>query len=399
MAQDSNCLWITVGILSIFLYPLYFLASLSGINRTIHSIGKEGCSKILSPNGDLAFCEDIVLVNGIAYASCDPSREKINKVLDYNYYKPNEAIPSGNIWQIDYKADPVKLSIVTKNVNLKNFHPLGIAASAKQNVLLAINLPVEPDSIPTIEVFSIQNNDNKEVGSTLVHKKTIQHDNIYNPNAIHLVDDFNWYSTDGVPSFFFSNDHYYQKKALKILENTAILPISNVMFYDARHNTVFPVIHDLAFANGVSGNDSILFVSETNKLRVNQYKLTLNDKSDDPKEAVKLKFIQKVNVNMAVDNLDYVSSTDQLIIGGHPKGIDFMKFAYAKDRSHPSVKKAASLVTIWNPSSKDAENNLKTFFSDDGNFYATSTTGALDTHNQKLLIASLYDKGILVCDA
>lgn len=297
--------------------------------------------------------------------------------------------------------DPVKLNVVTNNLKLKNFHPLGIAADAEHDVLLAINLPVESDSVPTVEVFSIQksNNEEKDNGSTLIHKKTIQHDNIYNPNAIHLVHDSNWYSSDGVPSFFFSNDHYYQQKALKLFENTAILPISNVMFYDARHNTVFPVIDDLAFANGVSGNDSTLFVSETNKLRVKQYKLTLNDKAADPKEAVKLEYMQKINLDMAVDNLDYVPSTDQLIIAGHPKGIDFMKFAYAKERSHPSVKKAASLVTIWQPSSNDPENNLKTFFSDDGNFYAASSTGALDTQNQKLLIASLYDKGILVCKA
>lgn len=61
-------------------------------------------SFLIAPAGDLSYCEDIILVSGIAYASCDPSREKINKVLDYNYYEPNEPIPSGNIWQIDYTS-------------------------------------------------------------------------------------------------------------------------------------------------------------------------------------------------------------------------------------------------------------------------------------------------------
>jgi hypothetical protein len=40
--------------------------------------------------------------DGVAYASCDPAREKRNKVLDYNYFNIGEYVPSGNIWQIDY---------------------------------------------------------------------------------------------------------------------------------------------------------------------------------------------------------------------------------------------------------------------------------------------------------
>ncbi|CAO3638291.1 unnamed protein product [Cunninghamella echinulata] len=389
-----------------------FLISLSGINKTIESIGKENCTKITSPTGDLSYCEDIILINGIAYASCDPSREKINKVLDYNYYEPNEAIPPGNIWQIDYTTSPPKLTVLTKDLKLDNFHPIGISADDEQGVFLAINLPIEPGStVPTIEVFSIQNknnnnnnndNDNEPI---LIHKKTLQHEHIYNPNALHLVKDPQWYSADGsTPSFFFSNDHYYQHKVLKLVENTAILPISNVMFYDARHDQVVPVLQDLAFANGVSGNDSLLFVAETNKLRVKQYKLTLDPLTTDPKEMVQLQFIQKINVNMAVDNLDYVPSKNQLVIAGHPKGLDFINFAFAKDRSDPNLVRASSLVSLWDLSSssssstKENKPNLKTLFSDDGYYYAASSTGALDSHHQKLVISSLYDNGILVCD-
>ncbi|KAI8092727.1 uncharacterized protein BX664DRAFT_327982 [Halteromyces radiatus] len=388
MFNSGNHLWLFIGVLSIIAYPLYHLHGLAGINKVIPSVGRDTCVKIASPE-NFSFCEDIVLGNdGIAYASCDPARAKRNKVLDYNYFTEGEVIPSGDIWQIDYTTTPPKVKSIATNSRPTDFHPLGLAVDPQRRFLLAINLPFESDK-SLIEVFTIQ-----EDGS-LVHHHTIQHDNIYTPNSLHLVDNSEWQGADGTPSFFFSNDHYFDTKFLKLIENTAILPISNVMFYDARSKNAYPVIHGLAFANGVSGDNSTLFVSECNKRRVHQYNLTLRSNEKDINKAVHLEYVQNVNIDMAVDNLDFDPSTGKLVVAGHPKGLDFMQYAVARDRSDPSIPRAASQVVSWTPS----QGEVKTLFSDDGHYYAASTTGALDVTRQKLLISSLYDHGILVCDA
>lgn len=266
----------------------------------------------------------------------------------------------------------------------QDFHPLGLAIDLKRNLILVINLPFDSETA-AVEVFSIEDG-----AETLVHQRTIRHPNLYTPNALHILDNADMEGSDGTPSFFFSNDHYFQTKLLKLIENTAVLPISNVMFYDARVQQASPVVSGLAFANGVSGDDSTLFVSECNKRQVHQFNITLSPSSPSP---VRLDFVQKVNVGMAVDNLEYHQGT--LVIAGHPKGLDFMKYAVAKDRSLPSVPRAASQVLVWHPSTAPP----KVVFSDDGHYYAASSTGTLDGERQKLLVASLYDRGILVCDA
>ncbi|ORZ17686.1 hypothetical protein BCR42DRAFT_450255 [Absidia repens] len=387
MFFTGNRLWVVVGAISIVAYPLYYLIGLASINKVVPSIGKDTCAKIVSPEG-LSFCEDIVLGNGVAYASCDPAREKRNKVLDYNYFSEGETIPSGNIWRIDYTSTPPKSKPISTYSKPSDFHPLGLAIDEERKLILAINLPFDSEKA-LIEVFSIEDDGN------LLHKRTIQHENLYTPNAVHIVDDHKWEASDGTPSFYFSNDHYYQKKLLKMLENTAILPISNVMFYDARSNNAYPVIGGLSFANGISGNDSTLFVSECNKRRVHQYNITLRPHEKDETKAVHVDYLQTVDVDMAVDNLEYDRVSGILVMAGHPKGLDFIRYAFARDRSLQSVPKAGSLVMEWNSSSQSAP---KVVFSDDGHYYAASSTGALDSQNGKLLVSSLYDHGILVCD-
>ncbi|KAI8339022.1 hypothetical protein BC941DRAFT_421880 [Chlamydoabsidia padenii] len=385
MLNPGNRLWILVGILSVVAYPLYHLIGLAGTHKVIPSIGSETCVKVVDPSNLLSFCEDIVLgEDGVAFASCDPAREKRNRVLDYNYFGVDEVVPSGDIWQIDYKTSPPEAKMMKMISKPQDFHPLGLNIDIGRQLILVINLPFESDTAK-IEVFSIQ-------ADNLVHQRTIQHANLYTPNALHILDNPEMEGSDGTPSFFFSNDHYFDTKLLKLIENVAVLPISNVMFYDARSNQATVVANRLAFANGVSGDDSTLFVSECNKRQVHQYNITLQPSSSD--EPVRLDFVQMAHVGMAVDNLDYKSG--KLVIAGHPKGLDFMKYAVARDRSLPNVPRAASQVMVWRLASKVGP---QVVFSDDGHYYAASSTGALDADRHKLLVSSLYDRGILVCDS
>ncbi|KAI8064443.1 hypothetical protein BC940DRAFT_305707 [Gongronella butleri] len=376
--------WLFVGLIAVLAYPIYYNYHLSGLGREIVPLGTDRCIKITEPS--LGFCEDVIDVSdGVAYTGCDPARDKKNKVVGYDYFEPGEAVPSGQLWRIDYNKESVQAKPIAMQGAPEDFHPLGFRVDAIGGFVLAINLRLAPGAGNTIEVFTLK----EEAGETvLVYKRTIEHADIYNPNSLNLVQSAAYRAADGMPSFFVSNDHYSVNRNLKLFENFLMLPLANVMFYDARHSTVSRVAQGLSFANGLAGDDSVLFVCETNKLQVKQYTVDLSG-GDVPK----LTLVQTVFVDMAVDNAHWDEKTQTVIAAGHPKGLDFIAYSMAKNRSDPAVPRASSLVVSWNINDKV----VKPLFADNGHFYGASS--AAFEHGGKLLVSSLYDEGVLVCKA
>lgn len=248
--------------------------------------------------------------------------------------------------------------------------------------LFVINLPVG-SVIPSIELFTVNDKELK-----LTHKRSITHPEIYSPNSLHLIKDVRFRDEDGVPSFFYSNDHYFRNIILKKLENLILL-WSNVGFYNARTKDVERGVKGLAFANGLAGTDDILFVSETYKRNVKQYSIeTTVDSEGIPH--VQLSHVKEAHFKMATDNIEYYPEKDLLVVAGHAKPFNFLRYYATKDKSI----KPASEVDVWNLKTGET----KVLIQDDGSLYRGSSTGAIDFETSQLIVSAVIDEGILVCD-
>lgn len=259
------------------------------------------------------------------------------------------------------------------------FHPLGLAIDDSLGKLLVINRVY--DGPASIMVFHID-----QQNQQLNYEKTIRHAQLYSPNSIHILKDPKYRNEDGTPSFFFTNDHYFVSADLKSLETLSLIPLSSVMFYDIRTDMAYPVARGLVFANGLTGNDSVLFVSESNRMAAHVYKIHLPNAAP-----VRLEHTAKINVGMATDNLHYDASSDRLLIAGHPKPLQLL--SYVRKKTVYQVKPPSRVVS-WHTTSDIVE----TLFEDNGSTFSTSATAAVDPSAQKLLISGLYEKGMMLCN-
>jgi sugar lactone lactonase YvrE len=168
--------------------------------------------------------------------------------------------------------------------------------------------------------------------------------------------------------------------------------LSNVGFYNARTGQVEKGVNGLLFANGLSGDDQLLFVSETNRRAVRQYQIiTTTDKQGVPH--IHLDHVAERKFDMAVDNVHYNQNKELVTVAGHPKALDFIKYIISND-GKSELPKPPSQVDVWDIKSGET----KTLIQDDGVLFGTSTTGALDLENSKLVVSGLYEEGLLVCD-
>ncbi|KAI8876046.1 hypothetical protein K501DRAFT_262804, partial [Backusella circina FSU 941] len=384
----------------VYILPIVYVAHLLsvaipllGVFRTIENVGIEKCRKLIGPE-DFKNCEDFAFSDEIdvLYFSCDPIRNKFNKVMGINTMKQGEIDVSGSIWRVKYTEDPPvfeKLSLVDDKINVTaDYHPLGLAIDTHprtgEQTLITANLPHNRESI--IELFGIR-------GTHLYHKKTIKSPLLYAPNSIHILTDERFRADDGTPSFFFSNDHYFSNTnyifsaVLKKVENFCF-HLSNVRFYNARVDNVEESVAGLAFANGVSGTDDVLFVAETYKRSVKKYNIV---PIMAPNPHVRLNFVQEQKFEMGVDNIHYDSKKNKVVVAGHPQVSQLLKFV--RGRLNRGSALPPSQIDSWDLNDKKVD----TLFKDDGSFFGTSSTGSIDA-NDKLIVSGLYEKGFLVCD-
>lgn len=235
----------------------------------------------------------------------------------------------------------------------------------------------------SIEVFHI-------IDNKLRHVRTIQDPRIYTPNSIHALEDIQFRADDGTPSFFFTNDHYFRNDLLRAIE-TIFVPWSNIGFYNARLDSVENGVQGLWFANGLSGSDRALLVTETYKRDVKLYEIEMSVDAFNIPHA-HLQFIKEAKFNMAVDNVVYYPEKNVAIVAGHPKPFNLVHaMVNANDNT---TSQAGTQVDVWNLNTDET----KTLTQDNGSFYGGSTTGSIDFNSRKLLVSSISEEGILVCD-
>lgn len=375
---------------------LYMVIPLGGMLNEIHDVNIDSCEKISGP-ADFKYCEDSILSDGVAYVSCDPERTEFNKVMGIDLLPAGQHAKSGDFWRVSYNEVPAsieKLEINKEFDSTSDFHPLGISLDVhpvtNAKILASVNLPHQGESA-AIEFFDV---DDEHL--QLTHKRTVRHPKIYSPNTIHIINDVRLRAEDGTPSFFFSNsffftnEHSFVSNILRKLENYFFY-LSNVGFYNARTGQVEKGINGLLFANGLSGTDEYLFVSETNTRTVRKYDIVIQTDAKN-KPTVTLNFVSQAVFNMAVDNVRYLPEKDLVVVAGHPKAFDFIKYISVVDKS--TVTKPPSQVDVWDVSTGE----VKTLIQDKGDLFGTSSTGAVDIQNSKLVVAGLYEEGLLICD-
>ncbi|KAG2234406.1 hypothetical protein BDF21DRAFT_427011 [Thamnidium elegans] len=369
---------------------IYNFGPVTGIGRTIVDYNVDTCEKISGPT-DFNFCEDVVLsnVSGVAYTTCDPERHLFNKVMGHHFLEEGQKAKSSDFWRVNYVEVPAsieKFEINKEFDSTSDFHPLGITfdinPDTKEQVLASVNLPHYGDA--SIEFFTVD-----DESLTLTHKRTVRDPKIYNPNSIHIINDVRLRADDGTPSFFFTNDHYFSSGFLKKIENY-FLYLSNVGFYNARTGKVEKGINGLLFANGITGTDEFLFVAETYRGTIKKYDIQIEFVDEVPQ--VRLNYVKEAFFYMAVDNLRYVPEKDLVVVAGHPKGIDALVFMMVKDKVN--AVKPPSQVDVWDVESGET----KTLLVDNGELFTTSTSGLIDLVNSKLIVSSLFDEGLLICD-
>ncbi|KAL0079628.1 hypothetical protein J3Q64DRAFT_1760575 [Phycomyces blakesleeanus] len=400
MFNKRTATWFGIGILGLAIHHLSPVIPLLGVGVSVPSIGSEGCVHITGPS-DYQFCEDSArstTEKGVTYSACDPIRDIMNPVMDFEVLHDLSEAKTGAIWRINYTSEnpqPEKLTVRGSPPVSLDFHPLGLAIDFNQenqkSLILTANLPIL-GGLAGVEIFGLE--ENAEDGSKeLVYIRSINNPLLNAPNNIHIIHDPRFRGSDGVPSFYISNDHYYTHDLMKVLENYLLLPVSTVFFYDARTDTLKPVIKDLIFANGVTGDETSLFVAETNRMVVRQYEIRIKEDKDNEGSAptISLQYVTKKSFPMAVDNLSYDSSIKEVIVAGHPKGLQFLQYTFSENKENMTVP--PSLVMSWDVQS----GNVKKLFSDDGTVYGTSTTALRDSESETLFISGLLNRGVLVC--
>jgi arylesterase/paraoxonase len=274
-----------------------------------------------------------------------------------------------------------RLSKLEGTNNQGGFHPLGLALDGPTNQLLIANTPETRSA--SVDIYSIQDD-------RLHLIKSIIDPLLHSPNNVFPLPQSSMRSSDGhTPSFFFTNDHYFTTGWKKVLEDKLFLPLSSLMMYDARVDKVTTLLSGFAFANGVTGdaNGTLLYVAETLGRRIWKFEITI---PSDEHGAVKLKKVGQTQVPMAVDNLSVQDETGDVIAAGHPIGYKLLQYASCKDKANAA--QPPSMVVRWK-----ANGTAETILTDDGSTYGTSTTAIIDPLTGKLLVSSLFDSGILLC--
>jgi len=221
---------------------------------------------------------------------------------------PKTEQETGGLYFLDLKNKNYEPIHLTGNFK-KPFAPHGISIFKKDSIsiIAAINHTIEGEFIELFELF----------GTKLTHKKTLEHELIYSPNDIVLLDD---------NRFYFTNDHKYKDGIKRLAEDYLGLAMSNVVYFDGIN--FIEVANKIAYANGINFDTkrNLVFVASIREFLVKVYQ-----KNDDHS----LTFIENIYCNTGVDNIEF-DSENNLWIGAHPSLLHFNFYANGDQKIAPS---------------------------------------------------------------
>tara|TARA_B100001175_G_C19477170_1_gene625003 strand:+ start:618 stop:1658 length:1041 start_codon:yes stop_codon:yes gene_type:complete len=221
---------------------------------------------------------------------------------------PKTEQETGGLYFLDLKNNNYDLINLTTNFK-KPFAPHGISIFKKDsiNIVAAINHTLNGEFI---EIFEL-------IGNKLIHKKTLEHDLIYSPNDIVLLDE---------NRFYFTNDHKYKTGIKRLAEDYLGLAISNVIYFDGMN--FIEVANKIIYANGINFDPkrNLVFVASVRGFLVKVYKKNKDNS---------LTFIENIYCNTGVDNIEFDSEYN-LWIGAHPSLLHFDFYAKGNKKISPS---------------------------------------------------------------
>ena len=285
-------------LISILVLPVLFIINIflsTGFFRTIENKFDGEILKKVNLKG----AEDITINKIDSFAIISSTARK-------SFPKTEQEI--GGLYFLDLKNknyDPIHL---TGNFE-RPFAPHGISIFRKDsiNIIAAINHTIEGEFIEFFEL----------IGSKLTHKKTLEHELIYSPNDIVLLDE---------NRFYFTNDHKYKDGIKRLAEDYLGLAMSNVIYFDGMN--FVEVANKIVYANGINidSKRDLVFVASVRGFLVKVYQ-----KNEDNS----LTFVENIYCNTGVDNIEF-DSKNNLWIGAHPSLLHFNFYANGDKKTAPS---------------------------------------------------------------
>lgn len=303
--------------------------------------------------------EDIVIDHErkVAYVSAYDRRAVMSGASGANAIR-------GGIYAIDLSApeEDWKLYPVTPAMP-EDFRPHGISLYVGEDgarKLFAVNHPASGGD--RVEIFDIA------MDGTLSHEESVD-----SPLFISLNDVL----AAGPRSFYATNDHTAKSSLGRTLGDGLLLRNSNVVYFDGENARV--AADTLLYANGINMSPDGKTVYAASALGMSMYIYDRNPATGD------LKAVDNVRLGTGVDNID-VQPDGTLLIGAHPKVLDFV--AHASD---PEELSPSQVVRI-EPSRKRAG----TIYLNLGEQISGISVAA--GYGDKMLLGQVFQPEVLVCN-
>lgn len=336
-----------------FLYVRFYAAAGQFTTLTAAMEIPADCKAIASVPGP----EDIVIDHerGIAFVAATDRRAVMAGANNVR----------GGIYAIDLVGDRGTWALrpLTPHVPAA-FQPHGIGLyidAAGKRTLAAVN---HAGGVQSIELFDVAEN------SILSHRATVRDPQLVSPNDVQPV---------GHNVFYATNDHGSASPLHQTVEDGLMLDHANLVYFDGE--TMRVAASDLSFANGVnvSPDGKTVYVAETIDMALRIYN---RDVVSGDLEAVDF-----VALGTGLDNVD-VSPDGTVMIGAHPKLMDFL--AHAGDAEQLSPSQVVRLV----PRAGGGGSADTVYLNLGDEISGTSVAAA---YGDVMLIAGVFDPKILAC--
>ena len=406
MSIRSNVLVLLLSIITYFLLKLFTNIDLF---KSITPLNNSQCIHLLGSIGN----EDLQLNSrNILFLSSDNKHIFPTTPFSAPIVDRADQCEDGAVYYIDLnKADTDR---VTKRIPFNrnyplssepDFHPHGIHVSSNDKYLYVIshgrtgevvfifrihydqfNQPELLDFIYVIhdDAFTGVNND---LTAVLVDMRQ-DTDHLHVDNYVHTLYITSWLgSTLNEPAAVFYET--LSKQSWGFITRCVVMKHSDSTNDNAIYtHQCHKLIHNLPGPNGIALiNDNIsIAVALTTTRTVQIYSLNdveLNHTSIQP--------YQIIEFDMAVDNINIDANSNDIIVAGHPRTIDFIR--HSQDPKH--IKSPNQISVIRYLGDHQYANSSEKLVVDEGNILSGSSAAVL--HKNKLYIGGVHDQGVLVC--
>ncbi|KAI9019748.1 hypothetical protein DFJ74DRAFT_135628 [Hyaloraphidium curvatum] len=321
------------------------------------------------------------------------------------------AVGKGDLWYFDVAKDWDVRPLEPEGFDLQgnDFHPLGIAFSARKGTPMYFYAINHRRAGGTVEIFSLRfrEDDLDYTVPSIKWIRTVKHPLVNTPNSLLPVEQSN-----GKLHYYVTNDHYFHAidgiyAKLKFAENALRLPLASVALCSVDPIPVASptegvecriVAPNLRFANGIgmSNDGRTVFVAQTLGFSLSSY--------DRDPHTNSLTFKGSTPLGYAVDNVEVDEGDGSVIVAGHPDPV-LVKWVAGgvgdpeeRDAYRAGFRAPSRVVRVV-PSAEAAPKDWKvsTLFEDSGEYFGSSSTGVMDSVRNLFLASGLYDIGVLVC--